>query len=40
MVTGSMTDSTGMTFILLKPTKGMSDGMSYSLPILICWKVG
>ena len=38
MVTGNVTDLTGMTFIPLKPTRGTSDGMNHSLPILICWK--
>ena len=40
MVTGSVTDPTGLTFVPLKPTKGTSDGMSCSLLILIYWKVG
>ena len=40
MVTGNVMDPTSMTFVPLKLTKGTSDGMSHSLPILICWKDG
>ena len=40
MAIGSVMNCTGMTFVLLKPNKGMSDGMSQSLPILICFKDG
>jgi len=40
METGGVMDSMGMTFIPPKPTRGMSGGMSRSLPILICWKAG
>ena len=35
MMTGNITDLTGMTFIPPKPTRGASDGVSHSLPILI-----
>ena len=39
MVTDNVMDLMGMTFVPPKPTRGTSDGMSHSLPILIGWKV-
>ena len=38
MVIGKVMDLTSITFVPPKPIRGTSDGMSRSLPILICWK--
>ena len=38
MVIGNVTDLMGMSFVPPRPSRRMSDGMSHSLPILICWK--